>query len=341
MAYNMGTSNASQEELERLKRQQEAIQNANNAQQVSTPTSYSGYTPGQTVQNYQQQANNLQAQKPVNYTSKYQDGIDQLFDKILNRGKFEYDMNADTLYKQAMDKYAQQAKMSMQDTMGQAQAMTGGYSNSYAQTVGQQTYDKTMQNVTDMLPAMEELSRSKWNDEGNQMAQNLALSQNAEQQEYGKYRDAYGDWQYDYGTALDRYNNERGFDYSQFSDTRNYDFQQEQFNYQKQQDAQARADAQAAQAAAAAAAAARSSGGGGRSGGEGSGLKPTDKHYAEGIRLLNLNGDGAVYGYCEQLEANGMSEADAEALASRIIGAKKKEPTRQDAWERMLGDYKF
>ena len=225
MAYNMGTR--SDEELEQLR--QQAIQQQGQTQH--------GYTPNATVNNYQQQANIIQGQKPANYTSKYQAGIDQLFDKILNRGKFEYDMNADTLYKQAMDKYTQQAKMGMQDTMGQAQAMTGGYGNSYAQTAGQQVYDKTMQNVTDMLPAMEERSRNKWNEEGYQMSQNLAMSQGMEQDEYGRYRDAKGDWQFDYGSALDRYNSERGFDYGAYTDKKNSDFQREQFDYQKSQDA--------------------------------------------------------------------------------------------------------
>ena len=226
MAYNMGTR--SDEELERLR--QQAIQQQGQTQH--------GYTPNATVNNYQQQANIIQGQKPANYTSKYQAGIDQLFDKILNRGKFEYDMNADTLYKQAMDKYSQQAKMGMQDTMGQAQAMTGGYGNSYAQTAGQQVYDKTMQNVTDMLPAMEERAYSRWRGEGDDMTRNLAMSQGMEQDEYGRYRDAKGDWQFDYGSALDRYNSERGFDYGAYTDKKNSDFQREQFDYNKAQDAE-------------------------------------------------------------------------------------------------------
>lgn len=226
MAYNMGAR--SEEELELLRRQ--AAQ-----QQQQTQTQH-GYTPNATVQNYQQQATTIQGQKPTGYNSKYQSGIDQLFDKILNRGKFEYDMNADTLYKQAMDKYSQQAKMGMQDTMGQAQAMTGGYGNSYAQTAGQQVYDKTMQNVTDMLPAMEERAYSRWRGEGDDMARNLAMSQGMEQDEYGRYRDARGDWQFDYGQALDRYNQERGFDYGAHMDKINTDFNQSQFDYKKEQD---------------------------------------------------------------------------------------------------------
>ena len=62
-------------------------------------------------------------------------------DKVLNRSPFTYDMNEDMLYQQYKDSYTRQGKLAMQDTMGQAAALTGGYGNSYATTAGQQTYN--------------------------------------------------------------------------------------------------------------------------------------------------------------------------------------------------------
>ena len=215
----------------------EAVPVSSNQQgAIPVSSNNSGYAPSQTVQDYQKRINDTQSQKPADYTSKYQAGIDQLFEKILNRGKFEYDMNADKLYQQAMDKYSQQAKMGMQDTMGQAQAMTGGYGNSYAQTAGQQMYDKTMQNVTDMLPAMEDRAYARWSGEGDEMARNLAMSQGMEQNEYGRYRDTVGDWQFDSDRAFNQYNTERGFDYGMYQDRQNSEFQREQFEYDKGRD---------------------------------------------------------------------------------------------------------
>ena len=69
------------------------------------------------------------------YQSKYKDQIQGLYDKIANRKDFTYDVNADAMYQQLKDQYIQGGRMAMMDTMGQAQAMTGGYGNSYAQGV--------------------------------------------------------------------------------------------------------------------------------------------------------------------------------------------------------------
>ena len=72
------------------------------------------------------------------YQSQYRDQIQGLYDQIANRKDFTYDVNADAMYQQLKDQYVQGGRMAMMDTMGQAQAMTGGYGNSYAQGVGQQ-----------------------------------------------------------------------------------------------------------------------------------------------------------------------------------------------------------
>ena len=46
----------------------------------------------------------------------------------------------------------QQGKQAMQDTMGQAAALTGGYGSTYGQAVGQQQYDAYLQNLNDEVP---------------------------------------------------------------------------------------------------------------------------------------------------------------------------------------------
>lgn len=43
----------------------------------------------------------------------------------------------------------------MQDTMGQAAALTGGYGNSYAQGVGQQAYQGYLQQLNDNVPQLQ------------------------------------------------------------------------------------------------------------------------------------------------------------------------------------------
>ena len=73
---------------------------------------------------------NLEAQlskKPGDYTSQWQTQLNDTLNKIQNREKFTYNINGDALYNQYKDKFVRQGQQAMQDTMGQAAALTGGY----------------------------------------------------------------------------------------------------------------------------------------------------------------------------------------------------------------------
>ena len=70
------------------------------------------------------------------YGGSYDEQIRDTAQQIQNRPAFSYDLDGDALYQQYKDRYTQNAKLGMKDTMGQAAALTGGYGNSYAQGVG-------------------------------------------------------------------------------------------------------------------------------------------------------------------------------------------------------------
>ena len=57
---------------------------------------------------------------------------DEALQAYLNREDFQYDVDADALYQQYKDRYVELGKTAMQDTMGKAVALTGGYGSSYA-----------------------------------------------------------------------------------------------------------------------------------------------------------------------------------------------------------------
>ena len=122
--------------------------------------------------------------------------LDELTDKILNREKFSYDLNGDAFYNQYKDKFTQQGKMAMMDTMGQAAALTGGYGSSYAQQVGQQTYQGYLQNLNDVVPELYQLARDNYDREGDALAQQFSLLANQEEKEYERHRDQVADEQY-------------------------------------------------------------------------------------------------------------------------------------------------
>lgn len=68
----------------------------------------------------------------------------------INSGKKStIDIASDPLYQQYQQIMQANAKRAMEDTMGQAAGLTGGYGSSYAQGVGQQAYNEEMRQLGD------------------------------------------------------------------------------------------------------------------------------------------------------------------------------------------------
>ena len=97
-----------------------------------------GYQPSQNVNAAQQYLQGLIDKKPGEFNSQYAPQITQLYDQIMNRGKFQYDVNADPLWQQYKNAYMQGGQQAMQDTVGTMAGLTGGYGNSFAGAAGQQ-----------------------------------------------------------------------------------------------------------------------------------------------------------------------------------------------------------
>lgn len=75
-----------------------------------------------------------------------------------------YNINADPFYQQMVDRYTKNAKMGMEDAMGRAAALTGGYGNSYAQSAGQQAYYNQMDKLNDLALDIYNNAYLKWRD---------------------------------------------------------------------------------------------------------------------------------------------------------------------------------
>lgn len=148
----------------------------------------------------------------------YGKGMDEALQKVLNRDKFQYDINGDALYQQYKDRYIQQGKQAMMDTVGQAAALTGGYGNSYAQKAGQQAYQGYLQGLNDKVPELYQMALERYNQEGTDLLNKYGMMSDQYAKEYSRYRDSVGDWraQRDYLATL--YNNERSFDYTGYRD---------------------------------------------------------------------------------------------------------------------------
>ena len=166
------------------------------------------------------------ANKPGAYESQWQTQLNDTINKILNREKFSYNFNDDALYQQYKDKYTQQAKMAMGDAIGMASAMTGGYGNSYAQSVGQQQYAAQMQNLNDIVPELAQMAYDKYNQEGQDLYNQDSMLGTQEEQDYGRYRDQMSDWLSERDYLANRYDSERDFDYSKYDNERDFAYGQ-------------------------------------------------------------------------------------------------------------------
>lgn len=170
--------------------------------------------------------NNLQSQldalkKPGEFQYGRQEEMDALFDKIMNRKEFQYDVNSDALYQQYKDRYINQGKMAMMDTMGQAAAKTGGYGNTYAQMAGQQAYQEHLKGLGDKIPELYQMALNKYRDDGNDMRNSLGLYRDDLALKYGQYRDDVADFNADRNYLANRYDTSYSQDMSAYEANRN------------------------------------------------------------------------------------------------------------------------
>lgn len=142
--------------------------------------------------------------KPGDYQSKYQGQIDQVMQNITNRKPFQYDVNGDALYQQYKDRYTQLGRQAMQDTMGQAAALTGGYGNTYAQNAGQQAYGTYMQGLTDKIPELYQLALDKYDRDATLEKEKYSILKDADTTDYGRWGDKLTQWNTDRSYLSDR-----------------------------------------------------------------------------------------------------------------------------------------
>lgn len=191
--------------------------------------SYKNYSESDSVKKYRDDLAQHEKNKVGEWTGgNYSDSLKQAVEKIGNRDKFSYDLKNDMLYQQYKQQYINQGRLAMTDTVGQASALTGGYGNSYAVTAGNQAYQGYLQNLNGVIPELYQLALDKYNQEGTDLYNMASLYGNLYDKEYGEYRDKVSDWNTEYSRLSDRFNNERTYDYGQYSDAYNRAFGQYQ-----------------------------------------------------------------------------------------------------------------
>lgn len=152
------------------------------------------YEESDEVKQAQEDLKNHYNSKPGDYQSNYADQIQGLLKDYENTKNFQYDFNADPLYQQYKDQYIQQGKMAMQDTMGNAAALTGGYGSSYASTAGNQAYQSSLNDLNNVIPSLYDRAYSKYRDDKSDKLQHMQVLQNLDDSDYKKYQDTLSDY---------------------------------------------------------------------------------------------------------------------------------------------------
>lgn len=182
----------------------------------------SGYQPSQRVTQAQQTLQNIQAAKPQGYNSKYGAQLDNIMNQLQNPQDFKYNFNDDELFKYYADLYTQKGRQASMDTMGQAAALTGGYGNSYAQQVGQQAYQQNLLSLYDRGMDLYDRAYQRDQDRLGNLRNNYSMMAQADESDYGRYRDTVADWQREEALAADRAAQEEQMDYGQYRDALEY-----------------------------------------------------------------------------------------------------------------------
>lgn len=160
--------------------------------------------------------------KAPKYSSNYTSALKDNLTKVMSNGRFSYNADSDKLFGQYKDSYEKAGQKAMEDTVGNASLLTGGYANSYAVTAGQQAYNEYMSKLSDKIPELEQRAYERYRDDEDSAYRRLGTLMELENTDYGRYRDEVGD-----------YNANRQFEYNKSKDDREQKNRDEEFQREK------------------------------------------------------------------------------------------------------------
>lgn len=164
-----------------------------------------GYTPSSDVEAEQALLDSLAQLRPGDYESDFTAQLDALYQEISSRPGFSYDPGSDAAYQSYALQYARQGRAAMADTLGQTAHLTGGYGSSYAQSAAQQSYQRYLQQLSDVLPQLQSAAYSRYRDEGDALLDRYKLLQGQDEEAYGRWQDLVSAWQKEVSQAQSRY----------------------------------------------------------------------------------------------------------------------------------------
>lgn len=194
------------------------------------------YEKSQAILDAENKVREWENNAPSNYESKYSEQIENILNDILNREKFQYNLNADPLYHQYRELYTENGKKAMMDTISDASALTGGYSNTYAVNAGAEAYHEYLNNLNSVALDLRDRAYETYKDEGDKLFDDISVLRSLDGDDYEKYLDElnryYKDGEYlidslanmsdaefeAFLSTVDAWENDRDFSFKEYTD---------------------------------------------------------------------------------------------------------------------------
>ncbi len=127
-----------------------------------------------------------QTKRPEMGKDTYSDDIKALVSTLTGMD-FTYDPKSDIVYKLVRDENMKNARLAMEDTLGKASALTGGYSNTYAQGAANQAYLGELTKTAEFIPELYRAAYDRFSDERDGLSDAIKLLSDLESEEFDKY----------------------------------------------------------------------------------------------------------------------------------------------------------
>ena len=124
------------------------------------------------------------------YKPSYDGLLNSLQEQMQKGQNFSYRLEDDPLYHQYRQAYLKEGDLAARDSAARAAAATGGYGNSYAQSVSQQTLQGYLNKLYALTPELSANAYNRHQAQQDQLMEQYKLLQSAQDAEYSRYQDA-------------------------------------------------------------------------------------------------------------------------------------------------------
>lgn len=176
-----------------------------------------GYKPSDSVLAAEAERQSLEALEPEAYDSAFDEQLKALYEQMDSRPKFSYNPEEDETYQRYAKMYRQEGRGAMEDTLGRAAALSGGYDSSYAQTAAQQSYQQYLEKLAQLIPEFSADARDAYDRQGAAMQERYNALQREQDAEYQQWLAQKEAWQKEMSQAQARYEDLRDQDYKNYA----------------------------------------------------------------------------------------------------------------------------